>query len=489
MVALADAPVIILAFVFLASIAAFFLVRRNRRWGEGFALVSSILVFLTILSLYPALREGGPVVSAYTFFSFPLAIHFRVDHLGYSMALLISFLWVLAVIYSRAYMAHNHALDRYYGFLLAALGASLGIVMAGDMLGLLLFFELMAVTSYVLVIHEEDPPAMFAGGKYIYMAMAAGFAVFFSTILLYFEAGDLAFGSSGLLTDATPFTLAIFLGFLTGFGIKAGAFPLHVWLPDAHPAAPAPVSALLSGVMVKIGVFGLIRVFYEVFSIGLIQQAGWHRITLALAVITILLGSALALRQDDLKRRLAYSTIAQVGYIYLGLSLLTEVALTGALFHIFAHAMMKGCLFLCAGAIILQTGKRRISHLGGIGLKMPLTMACFTLAALSMVGIPPFNGFLSKLLLSLGALDAGAPAYVFLLIISSLLNAAYYLPIVVAAFFAPPGETGGKSLEAPPVMLAPIIVLAAGTFVFALAPANWPLEMARLIAGTMIKHF
>jgi multicomponent Na+:H+ antiporter subunit D len=487
MMALDHVPVILLAFIFLSSVLVFFLVRLSKGWGEAFALGVAAIAFLATAALYPGVKGGAVLSSSHVFFSFPFSITLQVDLLSYFLALLISFLWLLAVIYSRGYMAHNHALDRYYAFMLACLGACLGVVMAGDLLGLLLFFELMAVTSYVLVAHEEDEAAMYAGGKYIYMAMAAGFALFFSLIITYHLAGSLSLGGGALLTEISPLTLTAFIGFIIGFGIKAGIFPLHVWLPDAHPAAPAPVSALLSGIMLKIGAYGLIRVFFTVFDANMIRQAGWLTIPLAIAVVTILLGSAMALRQDDLKRRLAYSSIAQIGYILLGLSLFSQTALTGAVFHIFTHAMMKGCLFLCAGTIIVRTGLRNISDMKGLAAKMPVTMGCFTLASLSMVGIPPFNGFISKLQLSLGALDVGEPAYVFLLIISSLLNAAYYFPIVVAAFFDKTGHNSGdgKSLEAPLVMLIPMLILAVGTFIFALAPQNWPLDLAQNIARVL----
>jgi multicomponent Na+:H+ antiporter subunit D len=282
-------------------------------------------------------------------------------------------------------------------------------------------------------------------------------------------------------------------------------FPLHVWLPDAHPAAPAPASALLSGIMIKTGAYGLIRVFHNVYSPRFFEEVNWEIAVVVLASVTILLGSALAILQDNLKRRLAYSSIAQIGYILLGISLLSERAMVGAVYHIFTHAMMKGCLFLCAGAIIVQTGKKNISEMGGIGFKMPLTMLCFTIASFSMVGIPPFNGFISKWQLSLAALELNRPEFVALLIISSLLNAVYYFPIIIAAFFNrrseaesgahnghgghPPHEDPAPALslssEAPWEMLVPTAVLAVGCFIFALTPVNWPLEMIKTVATAL----
>lgn len=475
-------PATILILLFAGAIITCYLAHRNLVYGETLVIMITLAVFGLALFLIPPVVRGEPVESAYSFFSLPLAISLRVDSLSLYIGLLIAFLWVLAARYSPGYMLHGHARPRYYTFLLLAQFTNLGVVFAADLLGFLLFFELMAVTSYFLVAHEEDNYALFAGNKYLYMSIAGGLGLFFSLLIVYHLAGTTAFGEGPLLTAASPLATAAFIGFLVSFGIKAGMFPLHVWLPDAHPAAPAPVSALLSGIMIKIGAYGLFRAFFDIFGIELILEMELHHITLTLAVITILLGSAMALLQDDLKRRLAYSSIAQIGYILLGLSLLTERSLTGAVFHIFTHAMMKGCLFLCAGAIIIQTGKRKISEMKGIGLQMPSTMICFTLATLSMVGIPPFNGFISKLQLAMGALDAGEPAYVFLLIFSSMLNAAYYFPIVVTAFFAVPKEEAGLKLEAAPGMTVPIGILAALTFILAVGPYNLPLQLARTIS-------
>ena len=481
-----NVPAVILSLLVTGAIATYYLSSRNRVYGEHLVTVITLVVLGLALFLIPPISRGETVESAYSFLSLPLAVSFRVDGLSLYMGLLIAFLWALAARYSRGYMSHSHARPRYYAFLLLAQATNLGVVFAADLVGFLLFFELMAITSYFLVAHEEDDYALFAGNKYIYMSIAGGLGLFFSLLITYHLVGKTAFGQGPLISEPSLLATAAFFGFLVSFGIKIGMFPLHVWLPDAHPAAPAPVSALLSGIMIKIGAYGLFRAFFDVFGIELIREMGLQNITLTLAVITILLGSALALLQDDLKRRLAYSSIAQIGYILLGLSLLTDRALTGAVFHIFTHAMMKGCLFMCAGAIIVQTGKRKISDMKGIGLQMPVTMICFTLATLSMVGIPPFNGFISKLQLAMGALDAGEPVYVFLLIFSSMLNAAYYFPIVIAAFFATPKEEAGLKLEAGLVMMVPIGILAAMTFLLALGPYNWPLQLARLISKGFI---
>lgn len=485
---------------------------------ELLCITFSAIIFLAILTLYPAIRDGRTLLSVCQFFSLPLAISFRVDRLTFYLGLLFSFVWFLASVYSPGYMAQERSKNRYYSFLLLAEGGCLGTVFAGGMLGLFIFFEFMALTAYVLIIHDEKPYSMFAGAKYLYMAIGAGLAIFFGMIITFYLAGTVSFAYTGLIKEVSSLSLAAFIAFLLGFGLKAGMFPVHVWLPDAHPAAPSPVSALLSGVMIKTGIYGMIRVFFNIFGVEFFQNVAWEKILLVTSVITILLGSALALLQDDLKRRLAYSSIAQVGYILLGIAFLTERGLTGSLYHIFTHAFMKALLFLCAGAIIVQTGKRKISEMQGIGLQMPLTMIFFSVASLSMVGIPPFNGFISKWQLCMAALEIKQPFYVGILMISSLLNAAYYFPVIITAFFSKqimPGSNqhGGSGFqngkhnppvapgtqneqttsgasdsspwrEAPWHMLLPMAILATGCIIFALLPVNWPFELVKTVAGS-----
>ncbi|HAP31732.1 MAG TPA: monovalent cation/H+ antiporter subunit D family protein [Firmicutes bacterium] len=498
-------PAIIIFTTFIAAVITFFLTRVNRKAGEIFTVITIAALFGAIFSMYGVVKGGGVVSGSVNFLSIPFAISFRVDMLSFFLGLLAVFLWLLAAIHSIGYMAREHAHDRYYAFLLLALGGCLGCIFAGDMLGLFVFFEIIAISGCVLISHEENPYAIFAGTKYLFMSLAAGLLLFFAIVITYYLAGTLSFNYFGLITENSTLAFIAFICFLLGFGVKAGIFPVHIWLPDAHPAAPSPVSALLSGMMIKIGAYGLIRVFYQVYGFTFLQEVGWHNIALVLATVTILIGSALALVQDDIKRRLAYSSVAQIGYVVLGLALLSEMAFVGSIYHIFTHAFMKGALFLIAGAIIVQAGERRISRFGGVGRKMPLTMIAFALCSFSIVGIPPFNGFISKWQLCLGALETGQPFFVVLLIVSSLLNAAYYFPIVITAFFAaaprhtaetesvssghPDTGIGVRWQEAPLNMLVPIMILAIGCVAFVLMPQNWPLEMAKVAVSELFVRF
>ncbi len=459
---------------------------RSDRLRNALAMATSAVTFLLVISLYPFVVGGG--VIQHTFFEVlpNLEISIRLDVLSFCLAAISSFIWFLCTLYSIDYMAEEHGGSRFYAVLVFTLGSCLGIFLAGDFFTLFVFFELMSLISYILVVHEETEQALKAGYKYLVMTIIGGLALFFGIIITFEIGGTVSLGVGTIVQEGTLLGFLAFFCFVIGFGMKAGMFPLHVWLPDAHPVAPSPASALLSGIMLKTGAYGLFRVIFHAFSIDIIQDGNWNIMLGVLAVITTLLGSAVALTQDDIKRRLAYSSVGQMGYVLIGLSILNDNAITGTMFHIFSHAFMKSCLFLAAGAIIWKTGKRKISELGGIGREMPYTMACFSLAALAMIGIPPLNGFLSKWTLGLGALDANLTVYAIVLLISSLLNALYYLPIIVPAFFeiVEEGGTGHglqlKLNDATPRMLAPLVILALCTIVFGLSPINIPFELSRM---------
>jgi multicomponent Na+:H+ antiporter subunit D len=483
-------PVWIVMFPMFMTLVIYYVEQRSEKMRNALSVGTSVVTFFSVLMLYPYMM-AGEIIEYSMFQLLPnLEISFRVDILSFSLALLSSFIWMLVSIYSIDYMCHEHGCNRYYPVLIITLASCMGIFMAGDLFTLFVFFELMSLISYVLVVHEESIEALRAGYKYLIMTIIGGLALFFGIIITFELGGSVSFGGETLITVPSTLAFFAFFSFLIGFGMKAGMFPLHVWLPDAHPVAPSPASALLSGIMLKTGAYGLLRVIFHVFSPDLLQEAGWMIILAVVAIITILLGSAVAITQDDLKRRLAYSSVGQMGYILLGMSIFTERALIGDIFHIFSHAFMKSTLFLAAGAIILKTGKRSIRELGGIGRLMPFTMLAFTLAALSMIGIPPLSGFLSKWTLSLGAMDAGLPYYVLILLVSSLLNGLYYLPIIITAFFgAEPGHEHEqvKISEAPYKMLIPIAILAVSCLLFGLLPTNLPFDLSRKAADFLLR--
>lgn len=420
----------------------------------------------------------------------PVGLSFRVDYLSVFMVALFCLYGVILFFYTQEYMKERPNRVRLWGAMSLTMGGCLGVVMAGDLFTLFLFFEFMSLVFFVLIANPQTKEAAAAATKFLFMTIIAGVALFLAVVLTYRQTETIALGQGGIFTaGAVPAGGAAFAGFMIAFGIKAAMFPLHLWMPDAYTFGPIPAAALSSGMLLKTGVYGITRIFYDIYGLELIKELHWNYVVLGLACITILYGSLNAVTQDDLHRRLAYSGIAQIGYILLGISLLTETAFIGNLYHIFAHAFMKGCLFLCAGAILIGTGKRKVSELGGIGLQMPLTMLAFTLAGVTSVGLPPFNIFVTKWYLGQGALEVGQPLFLVLLLVSSILNAAYYLPITITAFLGEKARGQHKVSrrvrikEVPAALLVPVLLLACGSFAFnVLTPQNWPLELARLVA-------
>lgn len=440
---------------------------RYPRLRRAIQTAGSFAAFGMVLSFLPGILSGEdygmeliPVVEG-------VSVHLTVDALGYYYGLVLTFLWLLATIYSLGYIKHRH--DRFFSFMALCNSFLLGCAFSQNIFTYFVFYELMTLASFPLIIHEETEAARRAGIKYLKYAIPAGAVILFAILLHYFWAGgDLSIVSVGTLSldiASKSILMAIFLMYFAGFGVKAAIVPLEGWVPDAHPAAPAPASALLSGVILKAGALGIIRVVLNVFGLDLIRILDLWSIVAVFASITIVLSSIRALAQDNLKRRLAYSSIGQVSYILLGISLGSYMGVLGGVMHLAHHALMKGCLFLCSGIIIKQTGKVNISEMAGIGQRIPITMICFSICALAMMGTPLTVGFVSKWLLGTGALQVDYPIFVVVLLISALLSAAYYLPIIYTAFF---GRSSGDEQSAAPrrrgevqhTMLWPTVILA-----------------------------
>ncbi len=453
-----------------------YIANMSDRVRDGFVLAVTALTGLLGLSLYSYLQDTGVVLLEYSKILHPFGVSFRIDWLSAVLVTIACSIWLLVTIYSFDYAKTMHNVKRYHTFTLITFGATLGTLLAGDLLTLFLFFELMSFASYVLVIQEGDAKALRAGFLYLIMTIGGGLALLFGILGVYTITGTVVFTAGGFLASNSTLSLVSFIGFLIGFGVKAGMFPLHVWLPEAHPVAPSPSSALLSGIL---------RVIFNIYEFHFLREAGWINMLLVGAVLTILLGSVFAIMQTNLKRRLAYSSVAQMGYILLGMALLSEQALVGDIFHIFTHAIMKSCLFLISGTLIMLTGKTEIDDFKGIGKRMPISMICFTMASLSMIGIPPFNGFLSKWYLGLGALEANRPLCAIVLLISSLLNAVYYLPIIINAFFKKEEHDFSKIKEPSYGMLVPVVILAVATVLFDLLPVNVLLNLSEVTAATL----
>ncbi|MBU2591094.1 MAG: monovalent cation/H+ antiporter subunit D family protein [Nitrospinae bacterium] len=483
--------------------------------------VAPIVTFITLLivmAIYPHIKGGGTLETVFnTGVGFQLI--FRAEMVGFFIGIIAAAVWFLASIYGVGYLSHTHAHNRYTMFSLLSFGGMLGVVFTGTLFTLYLFFELLSVASVVLVFHEETEDAMRAGYKYLIMGIFGGLVLLFSVIATYHITGTGDLSKVGFGLAGHPLLPYIFWGYIIGFGIKAGMFPVYVWLPSAHPVAPAAASALLSGVMLKAGAYGIFKTSFNIMGVDTLfpTHANIMLVLLILGLITMFLGSALAITQTEIKKMLAYSSVAQIGYIVLGLALFTSKGLTGGLMHIFAHAITKSSLFMCAGAFIHQTGLRQIKDLKGIAKRMPLTMAVFTFGGLSMIGLPPFVGFVSKWYLALGSLEIMSKGHywsgwgiicLFMLCVSSIMNLIYYGPILIGAWFEPlPGEApaggghGGHDehdahghddhAAAPaPVpnddpgfwMMAPLLILAAAVLYFGIF-TQAPLGMAAKISA------
>jgi multicomponent Na+:H+ antiporter subunit D len=440
---------------------------------ESWSLLAAAAQAALVFALLPGAARGVVRESSLVELAPGLPLLLRADALGTVFAALSSGLWVLTTVYSIGYVRglREHAQTRYFCAFALCLFATLGVAFAGNLLTFFVFYEILTISTYPLVIHRETPAAVRAGRMYLGYTLSAGVALLVAVAWTARLAGSLEFRPGGILDPALPpATLWTLLTlFVLGVGVKAALMPLHSWLPVAM-IAPTPVSALLHAVaVVKAGVFGVVRMAGYVMGPELLAELGAGRALAWLAAATIIGASLLALAQDNLKRLLAFSTVSQLSYVVLGAALATPSGLAGAIQQIVNHGVAKITLFFCAGAIYVASGKELVSELRGIGRRMPLTMGAFTVAALGMAGVPPAAGFLSKWYLISGALEAGAWPFVLVLLASSLLNLAYFVPIIISAFFLPPPPDAGTG-EAPASLLIPLLLTAAGSVWLGLAP-------------------
>src|SRR3989304_793264 len=402
--------------------------------------VAAIIKFLIVISMAPVILSGHNI--EYSLFTVMPGIDFkfRVDALGMVFATIAAFLGILASVYSVGYMrsSKEHAQTRFFACFTVSIFAAVGGAFSANLFTLLVFYEVLSPATYPLVYHKETPESWAGSKKYIiYLVGTSKTFLLAAVVLTFLIAGNLDFAPHGLLAgvNASPILLTVvYICFLIGFA-KAAIMPLHAWLPAAM-VAPTPVSALLHAVaVVKMGVFCVLRVVFHVFGIDLLRDLNLGIATAYVVSFTIILSSIYALTQDNLKRRLAYSTVSQLSYIVLGAVLLTPSSMLGGVVHIANHAFSKITLFFCAGSIYCAAHKTEISQLSGIGRKLPWTMAAFFIASLSLIGIPPAAGFVSKWYLAMGSLEAKEIPILVVLLASTLLNAAYFLPITYKAFF------------------------------------------------------
>ena len=433
----------------LLAVPVIVLFRREIFLREATTFVAAFVKFGLVLAMLPIV-SGGKVIEFTLIKGFGginAPIMFRVDGLGMLFALVASSLWIVTSLYAIGYMRglKEHSQTRFFAFFAISLSATLGVAFAGNLLTLYLFYEMLSLATWPLVTHHQDKEAR-TGGR-TYLSYLLGTSVGFALPALIFtwvkSGGDLSFAGDAILASADlgyAQGLILLLAFAFGFS-KAGMMPFHSWLPGAM-VAPTPVSALLHAVaVVKVGVFCVIRVVTGVFGWKLIGPEGLDiGIVLAwIAAFTIVVSSLIALSQDNLKRRLAFSTIGQLSYIILGAALATKLSITGSALHIAAHAVGKITLFFCAGAIFVATGKKYISQMSGLGRTMPITMGAFFVGSLGVIGLPPTAGLISKFHLVMGTAEAGEKGLLVVFLVSTILNAAYFLPIAYQAFFPKAG--------------------------------------------------
>ena len=459
---------------------------KTRNTFVLFALAAEV-----IITAFSFGARGREVVLWHLTKDIPVA--FSMDSLTVIFMALLAVVWLMVGVFSFEYMKHEdgaeHTAERtrslsgtcFYGCYLLVAGIMNGIFLAGNLVTFYLFYEFMTLLSVPFVLHTMTKEAVYAAKKYLFYSVAGASLAVFGFAFLYGAAETLTFVPGGIFANGLPeqkegvLLVSAFLMIL-GFGTKAGMFPMHGWLPSAHPVAPAPASAVLSGLITKAGVLGIIRVVFYLFGVDNLAGTWVQTAFLILSLVTVFMGSMLAYKEQIMKKRLAYSTVSQVSYVLFGIALMHPVALVGSILHVVCHSVMKSTLFLNAGAIIYKTGRTKVDELKGIGKEMPVTMWTFAIGAVGMVGIPPFCGFISKWYLCQGALESGVGVFGWLgpvvLLASALLTAGYLVSVVIAAFF--PGEefdyAGLVKKEPNVTMLLPMILFAGIVVILGIFP-------------------
>ncbi|MCW5825541.1 MAG: hypothetical protein KIT38_03250 [Gemmatimonadaceae bacterium] len=451
----------------LAGLAATIVPRKLAGWvalpAAAVAVWAAASILRTVL--------GGVAVEQQLFALTPaLPLAFRVDALGVTFAMLAAGLWLVASVYAAGYAEATKLKHprRFFAAFAVSIACATGVAFAGDLLTFFVFYELLTVATYPLVVHQETARAYAAGRRYLLFALGGGLALLVAVIWTWQATGTLAFRAGGMLADSPVAASGALLAlFLLGVAVKAAVMPFHAWLPGAM-VAPTPVSALLHAVaVVKAGVFGLLRVVGFVFGPDAFIAAGGRTALMSAALLTIIAGSVIALRQEHLKRRLAYSTIVHLSYIALGAALATPAAFAGATIHLVNHGLAKITLFFAAGSIYAATKAEGIGELAGLGRRMPWTFGAFTIAAIALMGIPGLAGFPGKLLLARGAVEADAVLALLVLLGASVFTAAYLLPILRIAYFPDAERIGAQAkVESRWPLVLPLALTALATVLF-----------------------
>lgn len=461
---------IILSIVFPILAGVYLLIRKEMKSRKSLLTVTGIFLAVSGVLVILAICTAGDGI--FTLFNLTdrLPILFKIDEVSVVFSVMTVVIVLCAGFFSFAYMKHEEKEKRYYGYYLIVLGVLTALCFAGNLITFYMFFEVLTLSSMPLVLHNGSREAVMAGLKYLFYSLCGAYMSLFGLYFLERYGNTLTFSPGGVISaemaaEHGGILLGICFAMLIGFGVKAGMFPMHAWLPAAHPVAPAPASAVLSAVIVKAGVLGVVRIVYYIFGVSFLKGSWVQYAWIILTLTTVFMGSMLAYREPVLKKRLAYSTVSQLSYILFGLAVMNGDSVTGGLLHVLSHGFIKGALFLCAGAIIFMTGKTRVDQLRGIGKEMPFLMWCYTIVSLGLIGIPPTGGFISKWYLAQGSLLSGIPGFNWIgpviLLISALLTAGYLLPLTIRGFFPGADYDYGtlKKKEPPLIMTVPVLIL------------------------------
>jgi multicomponent Na+:H+ antiporter subunit D len=429
---------------------------------KNFPRIWSLLTSLSLLFILAVIWDKGTMIHEMGGWKPPFGVVLVKDNLSQFMLLIVNVVAFLTIIYSYVYMIKFEDYLRFFTLFLFMLAGMNGVVLTGDLFNLFVFLEIASIASYALVGYGVDAEELEASFKYLILGALASVFILFGIGMIYSVTGsvNMADVARFIIVNNLSKNNALLMAtglFIVGFGLKAGLVPFHAWLPDAHSSAPAPISVMLSGVLIKVlGIYALIRVFYSVIGITPVVS----NVFITMGVISMLVGAFMGFGQDDMKRMFAFSSISQMGYIAVGIGIGTPLAIIGALFHLLNHAGFKSLLFFSSGVIQNSTGTRNLSELGGLREKMPVTSAASVIGSLSIAGVPPFNGFWSKLIIILAAFSAGYFWLGGILVLTAFLTLSYYLRFQKNVIFGEPASIIKNVREAPFMMILPMVVLA-----------------------------
>lgn len=472
-------PIIIVLVPLLCAIIIPLLPKKNFVLFGFVSIMFGMMLSMSIVSYIDVLNTD---VFRFVFGNYQasIGIEFLIDPLIALLVMFVTGLAFLIVVYSFSDIQHElkpHQYSSYYVLIMLLMFSMIGMLYTNDIFNTYVFMEILSIVSTAIISIKHKRANFLASFRYLMLSSIGSLTILMGLAFLYMVTGQLNMDSMSVVISNVwtlyPTNLVLAIGFiLIGLAIKSAMFPLHIWLPDAHSSAPSPSSAFLSSIVVKIYIVVLIKIIYRVFGVEIIASLRIDDFILVMASLGMIFGSIFAIGQKDIKRLLAYSSVAQIGYIFLGIGLLTPIGLAAGIFHIFSHALMKSALFLSAGSIIYSTGKRKLVDLDGIGFKMPITLITFSIAALGMIGIPGISGFMSKIYLGLALISDKHPIFLSLILLSSFLNAIYYMPILISSFLKE-DILVKNSLQKDPLpltMLIPMIVITLAVLLIGLYP-------------------